>query len=108
MFRSDLLRGKVALVVGGSSETGPTVCQVLARYGGDVALTYRSQEAKAHQVAEECRKHGVKADTYRFDLLAMKQVTDLVPKVVGALGRTRHIGQPRWTSARLYEYPRTR
>jgi 3-oxoacyl-[acyl-carrier protein] reductase len=87
MFRKDLLKGKVALVVGGSSESGPVVCQVLARYGADVALTYRSKEAKADQVAHECGQHGVRARAFHLDLLALDQVTDLASRVVEALGR---------------------
>jgi len=87
MFRKDLLRGRVALVVGGSSESGPAVCEVLARYGADVALTYLRQEPKGKQVAEECRQQGVKASVFHFDLLAMNQVINLVPKVVRDLGR---------------------
>lgn len=92
MFTRDVLQGKVALVVGGSANSGPAICEVLARHGADVALTYRTHKDEAGQVAKRCRQAGghewrVRAETFPFDLLEMEQVHGLVPAVVGALGR---------------------
>ncbi|MFQ5721764.1 MAG: SDR family NAD(P)-dependent oxidoreductase, partial [Candidatus Aminicenantales bacterium] len=45
------LKGKVALVTGGSLGIGTAVSIDLARNGADVALTYRKHEQEAKDVA---------------------------------------------------------
>src|SRR5215212_2402502 len=50
-WRRDDLRGRVALVTGGSRGIGAAVSRDLADAGMTVALTYRTEEAAARQVA---------------------------------------------------------
>ena len=86
MFDKELLSGKVALVVGGSSESGPAVCSTLSSYGADVALTYKSNRPGAEQVAERCRAQGAKTALFQFDLSETQSFPDLVNGTVNSLG----------------------
>ena len=80
-FKADVLDGKTAFVVGGSSESGPAVCRVLSDHGARVAFTYKKQKEKARSLEEELTLRN-KAKAYQFDLLDIVQVFDLIPKVV--------------------------
>lgn len=86
MFDKELLSKKVALVVGGSSESGPAVCSTLANYGAEVAITYKSNRPGAEQVAERCRAHGSKTAIFQFDLSETKSFPGLIGETVNSLG----------------------
>jgi NAD(P)-dependent dehydrogenase (short-subunit alcohol dehydrogenase family) len=85
MFDKELLRKKVALVVGGSSESGPAVCSTLAKYGAEVAITYNSNRAGAEQVAERCRAHGSNTAIFQFNLSETESFPDLIHTTVNSL-----------------------
>ncbi len=55
------LRGKRALVSGGSRGVGRAAALLLARAGADVGIGYLSREAEAEAVAAEMRALGVRA-----------------------------------------------
>jgi 3-oxoacyl-[acyl-carrier protein] reductase len=86
MFEKDALKGKVVLVVGGSSESGPGVCSVLAEHGADIALTYKTKRDDAGRVVERCKSIGVEAESYAFDVLKTERAAGLVREVVGKFG----------------------
>ena len=86
MFDKELLRKKVTLVVGGSSESGPAVCSTLASFGADVALTYKHNRKGAEEVAERCRKHGGKTAIYPLNLSETDSFPDLITKTIDELG----------------------
>lgn len=85
-FEKDTLRNKIALVIGGSGESGPQVCEVLAKHGADIALTYRSNQTGGEAVAARAREYGVRARCFTFDLLSMEQTETLIMKVTKAMG----------------------
>jgi len=80
------LSGKTALVTGGSRGIGRATAVLLARAGADVALTYRSRQAEAHQVAGQIRALGRRAWTGGGDLGDPAVAPALVAGAVGALG----------------------
>ncbi len=84
--RPSHLEQKVALVVGGASETGPRLCEALAGFGAHVALTYLGREREARLVAERCRGLGVHSEAYQFDLLNTAGAASLVARVVASFG----------------------
>lgn len=62
------LRGRNAIVTGGSRGVGAATAILLARAGANVGIAYRSREADANGVVETCRRHGVEAWAQAGDL----------------------------------------
>src|SRR5260370_652894 len=74
----DLLRGKVAIVTGGSRGIGRASVLRLAEAGADVVVNYINNEAAAEAVAQQARDFGVKALTFRADVANLGQTTAMV------------------------------
>jgi NAD(P)-dependent dehydrogenase (short-subunit alcohol dehydrogenase family) len=85
-YDKDTLKGKVSLVIGGSGESGPAVCDVLARHGTDLALTYCRNRAGAEAVAARARELGARAHCFSLDLLSMELTRGLIATVTQAMG----------------------
>jgi len=81
------LKGKVALVTGGSMGIGTAICLDLGRNGADVALTYRKHGDEAKTIAEDIAKMGRKAEAYAVDVSDHNAVQELVQKIVRDFGR---------------------
>lgn len=64
------LKGRTALVTGGSRGIGRAIALALAEEGADVAVNYVSSEAPAREVVETIKKNGVRA------MLAQADVAD--------------------------------
>lgn len=76
----------VALVTGGSSGIGAATAVRLARGGLDVAIGYRSGEARADRVAGQVRAVGGTALPVRMDVCSTESVEDAVRDVTAKLG----------------------
>src|SRR5436309_2686320 len=81
------LKGRVALVTGGSRGIGRAACLLLARAGANVALGYRLNRKAAEDVVAEIRKNGRKGVAIQGDLSRRKDAESAVTKSVEALGR---------------------
>jgi 3-oxoacyl-[acyl-carrier protein] reductase len=81
------LAGQGVLVTGGSSGIGRAVALAAARAGADVALTYRTNEAGARNVAGEIEQLGRRAVVLQLDLADATQVGAVGPAAQEALGR---------------------
>lgn len=80
------LKGKVAMVTGGSGALGGVHCLSLARAGCNVAVTgYRHME-KAEAVAKEIKALGKKAIAVKMDVANLDEVREGVKKVEEGLG----------------------
>jgi 3-oxoacyl-[acyl-carrier protein] reductase len=73
--------GRIALVTGGSGGIGGACARVLAEQGFRVAVTYRSREAEARELAGE-----IDGRAYPLDLQSGEQVRELARAVEEDLG----------------------
>jgi 3-oxoacyl-[acyl-carrier protein] reductase len=80
------LRGRKALVTGGSRGIGAATARLLARAGADVMIGYRSRTADADVVVGELRAMGVQAHAHAADIATRAGADALVTAAVGALG----------------------
>jgi 3-oxoacyl-[acyl-carrier protein] reductase len=81
------LRGKVALVTGGSRGIGAACARRLAADGADVAIAYRQSADKAAAVAVEVEGFGVRASVFQADQADLGQAEGLADAVVETFGR---------------------
>ena len=80
------LRGRRALVTGGSRGIGAATAQLLARAGADVMIGYRSRAADAASVVEALRTHGVRAASHAADISTRAGADSLVDATMRELG----------------------
>jgi acetoacetyl-CoA reductase len=75
------IKGRIAIVTGGSRGIGRYIALQLASRGADVAINYRSHEAEAESVAREIQEHGVKGMAIQADISNMKQARSMIERV---------------------------
>ena len=81
------LRGKVALVTGGSRGMGAAIARGLAAAGADVALTYQQNKEGADAVAAELAELGRRGLVIAADSADAAAIGDAVDRTVAELGR---------------------
>ncbi|MGO1500121.1 MAG: 3-oxoacyl-[acyl-carrier-protein] reductase [Marinobacter sp.] len=81
------LKGKVAIVTGGSRGIGRHIALQLAQRGADVAINYRSRQADADETLKEIEATGVRAIAIQADLSKMPAARNLVQEVRKKWGR---------------------
>lgn len=81
------LKGKRALVTGGSRGIGAATAELLAAYGVHVAIGYRNRRADADTLVESLQQqHGVTAIAHAADISTAAGAADLVDVAANALG----------------------
>ena len=80
------LKGKIALVTGGSMGIGTEISLDLARNGADVALTYRKHEKEAKEIADQIKAMGRKGKAYKIDVSEFEAVQKLAKQVLEDFG----------------------
>ena len=86
-----MLKGKTAIVTGGSRGIGAAIALKLASMGADVAVLCSSgEEAAAAVISEITEKYGVKAKAYRCDVASFEDAKAAVAAVKKDFG-TAHI-----------------
>ncbi len=92
------LKGKVALVTGGSKGIGKAIALELAREGADVAICARTREALEAAAKEIEQETGRRAVPIVADMTKTPDVERMVAEVVKAFGRVdilvNNAGQP--------------
>jgi 3-oxoacyl-[acyl-carrier protein] reductase len=81
------LRGKNALVTGGSRGIGAATAILLADAGANVGIGYRSREADAARVVREIASRGVKAFAHAADLSSTAATQSLFDSARREFGR---------------------
>ncbi len=82
-----LLKGKTALITGGTRGIGEAIARKFAAEGSNIAFTFISSEEKAKQLEEELNTKGVKAKAFRSDAASYKETEKLVDDVVKEFGK---------------------
>jgi 3-oxoacyl-[acyl-carrier protein] reductase len=77
------LKGKTAVVTGGSRGIGRAIALALAGKGADIAFNYTSREESARQVQEEILALGVQCRIYRADVSEEASVKAFVEALHG-------------------------
>src|SRR3954453_17289905 len=80
------LRGKTAIVTGGSRGIGRSTTLRLAEAGANVVVNYLSNEAAAEEVVREAKEKGVDALAIRADVSDVEQAEHLVQRTVERFG----------------------
>jgi len=81
------LKGKVALVTGGSRGIGAATAKALADEGANVAISYSASADKAEAVVRELKAKGVEAKAFKADQANSAEVDQLVKDVAKHFGR---------------------
>jgi len=80
------LRGKRALVTGGSRGIGAATALLLAECGADVGIGYRSRQAEAADVVQQLAARGVRAFAHASDISSLAGTTSLFERAEREFG----------------------
>lgn len=80
------LKGKIALITGGSRGIGAEIVNTLAKCGADVAFNYVKSEEKANALKQEIESMGRKAFIYKCDVVDYQDAEKMVKEVIANLG----------------------
>lgn len=80
------MKGKIALVTGGSRGIGRAIALELAGNGCDVAIIYAGRDDAANETVRMISQKGVRAMSVKCDVADENQVSDAVKKVTETLG----------------------
>jgi len=84
---SNTLKGKVALVTGGSRGLGAATAEALASQGADVAISYAASSDKAAAIVERLKAVGVRAIAVQSDQSDIGSAKPLIENVIAEFGR---------------------
>lgn len=81
-----MLKGKIALVTGGSRGIGRAIALQMASQGADVAIFYAGNSAAANETVQAIESLGARALAVQCDVSDFNQVQDAVKQVKETLG----------------------
>ena len=80
------LKGKHAIVTGGSRGIGAGIAKELSKRGAKVLITYAFSSSKAEQVVEEIRSDGGEAVSIKADCMSLDAPSMIVNETIKAFG----------------------
>ncbi len=80
------LKGRVALVTGGSRGIGRAIALSLAEAGADIAINYRRDEGAAREAADEIQRLGRRAKAYQASVENLESDPRMVADVLNDFG----------------------
>ena len=83
---TDRLRGRVALVTGGTRGIGAAISRALAASGASVAINYRERSEEAKRLAMRLRETGAMVSCIAADVSKPEAVTSMVEAVKSEFG----------------------
>jgi len=81
------LKGKVAVVTGGSRGIGRAICLELAEAGADVVVNFAQSEEAAQEVVKEVEKMGRQALSVRANVANCEEARSLIETTIARFGR---------------------
>ena len=82
-----MLKGKTAVVTGGSRGIGAAIAYKLASMGANVAVIYAGNASAAETVCEKCRQeYGVEAKAYRCNVADFSAAKETTAKIKADFG----------------------
>ena len=85
------LKGKVAVVTGGSRDIGRSISVKLAKEGAKVVVNYYNSETGAKETVNEIKSFGGEAIAVKADVSNLDDIQNLKAKAVEAFGNEIHI-----------------
>ncbi|WP_297765185.1 SDR family NAD(P)-dependent oxidoreductase [uncultured Muriicola sp.] len=80
------LKGKIAVVTGGSRDIGRAISIKLAKEGAKVVVNYFNSEAGAQETVDEIKSLGQEAIAVKADVSNLDDIKNLKKKIVEAFG----------------------
>ena len=81
-----MLKGKTAVVTGGSRGIGAAIACKFASLGANIAVIYAGNAAAAENVCRQCRQYGAEAAAYQCDVSDFSAVKDTVARIRADFG----------------------
>ncbi len=81
-----MLKGKIAVVTGGSRGIGKAITLQMARQGADVAVLYAGNRQAAEETCGEARALGVRVEAYQCDVADESQAEQVAAAVLETFG----------------------
>ena len=81
------LKGKTAIVTGGSLGIGAAIARGLGQAGANVAINYRKHDAEAKEVVKDIESYGSKGLAVQADVSNFEDAENMVKKVVDEFGQ---------------------
>lgn len=81
-----MLKGKTAIVTGGSRGIGAAICKLFAQNGANIALLYAGNTQKAEETKAALLEMGVKAEAYQCNVADAEQVATVCKQIVTDFG----------------------
>lgn len=81
-----MLKGKTAIVTGGSCGIGAAICKRSAEQGANIALLYAGNTQKAEETKVALQEMGVKAEAYQCNVADAEQVAAVCKQIIKDFG----------------------